>query len=376
MNELTRRRFLQSSAAAAGALLAGCGPEAPQISDDVLALHRDARVLDLHLDTLLSMRLLGYEIASRHTNRLPRSPISWHMDLPRAREGGLDGAVMGLVISPREVREELMAPLRWLARLEDERGIDQTLLTLDVLDEAAQRHADEMRFCRSGSEMRTAMDEGRFAAFAGLEGSHGIESDLQNVHAAYQRGLRMIGLTHFQASSAAYPMTVAAFDGRGLTPFGRDLVTEMERMGMVVDLAHVNEAGVEEALGLVTRPFVVSHTACRALFDFRRNLSDAQIRAVAERGGVIGLCLARGFIGRPGVEGFVDHIEHAIRVGGVDCVALGSDWDGAIVPVEGLGDVTGLPRVTQVMLERGHSEAVIRKALGENALRVLTEVCG
>ena len=101
MNELTRRRFLQSSAAAAGALLAGCGPEAPQVSDDVLALHRNARVLDLHLDTLLSMRLLGYEIASRHTNRLPRSPISWHMDLPRAREGGLDGAVMGLVIGPR-----------------------------------------------------------------------------------------------------------------------------------------------------------------------------------------------------------------------------------------------------------------------------------
>ena len=204
-----------------------------------------------------------------------------------------------------------------------------------------------------------------------------ILADLETaVTRAFEKGLRMIGLTHFQASSAAYPMTVAEFDGNGLTPFGRDLIDEMERLGMVVDLAHVNYAGVDEALARMKRPFVVSHTACRALHDMRRNLEDEHIRAVAERGGVIGLCLARSFTGRPGVAGFVDHVEHAIRVGGADCVALGSDWDGAIVPVEGLGDVTGTPRITQELVARGHPPETVRKFLGQNALRVLTDVCG
>ena len=168
----------------------------------------------------------------------------------------------------------------------------------------------------------------------------------------------------------------AGFDGQGLTDFGRELLAEMDRLGIVVDLAHVNYTGVDEALGRMTRPFVVSHTACRALHDMRRNLEDDHIRRIADRGGVIGLCLARSFVGRPGVEGFVDHIEHALQVGGPDCIALGSDWDGAIVPVVGLGDVTGLPRVTEELLARGHSPEVVQKFLGEHAMRVLTDVCG
>jgi membrane dipeptidase len=196
------------------------------------------------------------------------------------------------------------------------------------------------------------------------------------VRAAHERGLRMIGLTHFQSSSAAHPMTVPAFDGQGLTDFGRELVAEMERLRMVVDLAHVNAAGVDEALERMTRPFVVSHSACRGVHDNARNLTDEQIRRMAERGGVIGIAAGRSFVGRPGVSGFLDHVEHALRVGGSDCVAIGSDWDGAIVPVEGMEDVTSLPRITAGLLARGHSEAVIRKVLGENALRVLSEVCG
>jgi membrane dipeptidase len=186
----------------------------------------------------------------------------------------------------------------------------------------------------------------------------------------------MIGLTHFQASSAAYPMTVAAFDGRGLTDFGRELIGEMERLGMVVDLAHVNYAGVDEALGRMTKPFVVSHTACRALHDMRRNLEDDHIRRIADRGGVIGLCLARSFVGRPGVAGFVDHIEHALQVGGPDCIALGSDWDGAIVPPRDMPTCLELPRVVEPMLRRGWTEDRIRKILGGNFLRVVEALRG
>lgn len=373
---LTRRHFLQSGLAASAAWVTGCGPDAAAVPDEAAALHRESLVMDLHCDTLLWVRLLGYDVTAHHTNRLPGSPFAWHMDLPRAREGGLDAAVMGLVINPREVHEELMAPLRLLASLEDEKGIEQMLLTLDLWAEIARHHPDEAAFCTSGTQIREAVAQGKFAGIPGLEGSHGIESDMANVRRAYDRGLRMIGLTHFQASSAAYPMTVAAFDGRGLTDFGRELLGEMEQIGMVVDLAHVNYAGLDEAIGRLSRPFVVSHTACRALHDMRRNLEDDHIRRVADRGGVIGLCLAKSFIGRPGVAGFVDHVEHALNVGGADCIALGSDWDGAIIPVDGLHDVTGLPRVTAELLARGHSPQTIQKFLGGNALRVLTDVCG
>jgi membrane dipeptidase len=150
----------------------------------------------------------------------------------------------------------------------------------------------------------------------------------------------------------------------------------MERLGMLVDLAHVNGAGIEDALAMLRQPYVVSHTACRALHDVPRNLSDEQIRSVAEHGGVVGMAFGRSFLGRPGLAGLLDHLEHAIRVGGADAVALGSDYDGAIVPATGLGDVTVLPRITAGLLARGQSHETVRKVMGENALRVLTEVCG
>jgi membrane dipeptidase len=374
---ISRRGFLGAGLGAATAVLAGCGaPRREALSAEAEALHREARVFDLHVDTLLWMRFLGYDLAARHTNRLPTAPFAWHMDLPRAREGGLDGGVLGLVISPREVRDELIAPLKLLARLEDDRGIDQTLRTLDLAADTARRLPDQLAFCTTGSELAAAIGEGRFAALAGLEGSHGIESDLANVRAAHARGLRMIGLTHFQATSAAYPMTVSAFDGQGLTDFGRELIAEMERLRMVVDVAHVNAAGVDEALERMTRPFVVSHSACRAVHPDARNMTDEQIRRIADRGGVIGLAVGRSFVGRPGVAGFLDHVEHAVRVGGAGCVAIGSDWDGAIVPVVGLEDVTTLPKLTAGLLARGHAPDTIKKFLGDNALRVITEVCG
>lgn len=349
-------------------------PEPP--SQEALALHRESLVFDLHVDTLLWMRLLGYDIGKRHANLLPKAPFAWHMDLPRAAEAGLNGAVLGLVINPRAVRRELILPLRLLARLERGSGMEQTLATLDLLAETAHRYPDRLGFARSGSEMRRIASEGRFAALACLEGSHGIEDRIENVRAAFERGLRMIGLVHFQASAAAFPMTVAEFEDRGLPPFGFDLIAEMESLGMVVDLAHVNPRGVEDALGVMRRPLVVSHTACRAVYDVPRNLSDDAIRRVADCGGVIGLAAGTMFLGRRDLDGFVDHVEHAMRVGGEDAVAIGTDWDGAIVPVEGMEDVRALPRVTAALLARGWSPDAVRKALGENALRVLTEVCG
>ncbi len=374
---LTRRELLRAGALAA--LAAACGSRRePEQSppDEILAFHRESPVFDLHIDTLLWTRLMGYDLGERHTPLLPRAAFGGHMDLPRAAEAGLDGAVLGIVVNPQEVRPELMFPLRALARIESERGFEQTLSQLDLMRRTAERLSGAMRLALSGSELRAAIADGRFAALAGLEGAHGIEDELDNVRVAHRQGLRMLGLVHFQSSAAAHPMTAPDFDDQGLTPFGFDLLAEMESLGMVVDLAHVNRRGVDDALAAMKRPFVVSHTACRAVHDMARNLDDDQIRRVADRGGVVGIAMGRWFLGRPGLDSYLDHVDHAMRVGGTEAVALGSDWDGAITPVEGLEDVGGLPYVTWGLLERGWSTDAVRKVLGENALRVITEVCG
>ncbi len=356
---------------------AGCGDSAlDALGADALALHHESFVLDLHVDSILWTRLFGYELAREHRNRIPGRPFAWHVDWPRAEVGGLDAAVMGLVINPDEVRPELMTPLKVLAWWEDGRGIEQTLATLDLLSAAADAHPDRFAFVRTGSDLRRLSSPGRVTGVAGLEGSHGIGSELGDVSRAYERGLRMIGLVHFQASDDAFPMTVRSFDGQGLTERGRALVAEMDRLGMVVDIAHVNAAGVDDALEAMTRPFVVSHTACAALQANPRNLSDDQLRRIGDAGGVVGIAVGRSFVGGSDVGRFLDHVEHAARHAGVASVALGSDWDGMIVPVEGLGDVRGLPLVTAGLLERGWSSDDIRAFLGLNALRVLVDVTG
>jgi membrane dipeptidase len=246
---------------------------------------------------------------------------------------------------------------------------------MDLLGRVAAANPARLSFCKSGSEVRRSVAEGGFAALAALEGAQGIEGRLEHVRTAYEHGLRMLGLVHFQATEAAYPMTLSAFDRKGLTPFGLELLSEMEQLGMVVDLAHLNPRGIEDALGVMRRPFVVSHTGCRALVDHPRNLDDLQIRHIADRGGVVGIAFGNTFVGGD-LSAFLDHVEHVIQVGGADAIALGSDFDGMILPVKGMEDVTVYPRITQGLLARGQPREVVRKALGENALRVITDVCG
>jgi membrane dipeptidase len=373
---LTRRRFLATAAASAAASGACSGRRREAPSDAALELHRQSSVFDLHVDTLLWQRVLGYDITARHEPWLPFAAFLGHMDLPRAAEGGLDGAVLGLVVSPQQESPEQLWALKLLARLERGRGSEQALDTLDLLARVAERHPQAIAFARTGRELREAIRARRFAALAGLEGAHGVEGSIDKVRAAWDRGLRMLGLVHFQASGAGYPMTAPCFEDRGLTPFGFDLLAEMESLPMVVDLAHLNARGIDDALAAAAHPCVVSHSACEALHPNPRNLDDSSLRAIAERGGVVGLAVGRSFLGPGGLEAFVAHASHLRRVAGEDAVALGSDWDGGIVPVTGLEDVRGLPWLTQGLLEANWKPQAIQKLLGENALRVLTDVLG
>jgi membrane dipeptidase len=164
------------------------------ISPEVLAFHQDSLVLDLHIDTLLWMRLFGYDIAKRHRNLLPTSPFCYHLDLPRARQGGLNAVVLAVMVNPSRIRREQTLPNKLLAKIEKGHGIEQTLATLEMLTRTAERHRAEMTVARSGSELQGAVAAGRLGVLPGLEGAHGLEGDLANLQAAHDRGLRLIRL--------------------------------------------------------------------------------------------------------------------------------------------------------------------------------------
>ncbi len=375
----TRRRVLRAGALGTLGWASGCRrlPSKP-VPPEAAALHRESLVIDLHVDSFLWVRLFGYDMGRRHENRIPSAPFAWHADLPRLREGGVGAAGFGIVVNPRRARPELVFPLRVLSWWERERGVDAVLHTLDLMRECAARYPAQFALATTAAEVRVARAAGKIAGLACLEGAHGIEGSLDNVQRAYERGLRSIGPVHFQATEAGYPMTVAEFDGRGLPPFGRELIAEMERLGMIVDLAHLNAAGFAEALQVARRPLWVSHAGCAAVHPHRRNLTDEQIRALADRGGVVGIVFEQSYLSEDGanLERALDHIEHALRVGGEDAVAIGSDFDGFITPAVGLEDAAQMPHLTAGLLARGHSPRTIQKILGENALRVIAEVCG
>jgi membrane dipeptidase len=201
--------------------------------------------------------------------------------------------------------------------------------------------------------------------FHGIEGAHALGDDVSRVRDVAGRGVVFIGPVHL--SNNAYGGSSSGSD-RGLTELGQSLVREMNRAGVLLDLAHASRKTFDESLALTALPPLVSHGAARAVHDTWRNLDDDQIRAVANRGGVIGVMLAPPALAASSLDEAVRHIEHIIDVGGEDAVAIGSDFDGYVTPPIA---ADALPALTELMLRRGFSEEQIRKVLGENALRLL-----
>jgi len=323
-------------------------------------LHRACTVVDLHADTPYLM-CLGYDIAARHEPPLPEDSLAFHLDLSRARQGGLGAQFFGL-ISPSH---------RWMrpATLVD--------WQLNALDRAAAHSPDRFVLCRDATQVREARAAGKLAGLRGIEGAHALQGDLLRVEHFAGRGVAYLGLLHFVDNEAGAPAHGRGRDDAlGLTGFGRQLVDELNRLRVIVDLAHINRRGFLEAAARSRRPVIVSHTGVLGVHRHWRNIDDDQIRAVAESGGCIGIIFSRRFLGQAGIDGVCAHLEHVIDVGGDDTPALGSDFDGFVRPPLGLADVRGLPNLTAALLRRGHPIERVQRILGENALRVLREVRG
>ena len=341
---------------------------APAVSGDpdrrAEVLHRQCTVADLHADTFLWKQLLGYDVARRHRSWLPGNPFLNQLDVPRAQQGGLNITGQGVVTHP------------WRASRCFERG----LRMIDTIREEVDRNPETLQIALDALQAREAVARGKIAVFIGVEGGHMLCGKLQAVERLQRRGMRYLTLAHFSENEAVYSANDRRNADRQLKPFGRELVHELERQRVMIDLAHVAPGCFREVAEMASRPLIVSHTGMKGVLDMWRNLDDEQAAAVARTGGVIGIIFASVYLSgellgcQP--EAVVAHIEHALRVAGEDHVALGSDWDGFVTPPRGLHSVSHLPWLTRRLLERGHRPGTVRKILGENFLRVFEQVCG
>jgi len=325
---------------------------------EALAIHRESVVVDLHADTPSFMRA-GYDLFARHAP--PPRGVSYggHVDVPRMRDGGLCAQMFGIWTFPRRLFDATQSVHR----------------EIDVVSRAANDHPGELVLAWTADDVLAAHRAGRRAAILSIEGAQCLGGDLDPLRAFAARGVRSLGLVHFSKNAAGYPAYGLGTDAsKGLTDFGRELVDEMSRLGVLVDLAHINRAGFLEAARRSGHPPVVSHTGVAGVHAHWRNIDDEQIRAVADRGGCIGVIFAPRFLGGDGVAAVVDHVAHLAAVGGEDVPALGSDFDGFVRPPKGLEDVSALPTLTTEMLRRGFSAEAIQKILGKNFLRVLGSV--
>lgn len=317
-------------------------------------------VIDLHADTPLLMRWAGYDFCRAHRPWLPAAAWCSHVDLPRMEAGRLQAQLFGLVSLPVEPQ-----PFATINKM------------IDHMERAEQAAGGRFRLVRTGAQLRACLRDGAKAGLLSIEGVHPLRGSLERADQLIDRGVVSFGLTHFHANEAARPaMGLGRREGEGLTEWGRALVAHLWQRGAIVDLTHVNRRGFFDALAVGDGPVIVSHTGVAGAHAHWRNLDDAQVRAVSDRGGVLGIIFARNFLGGSDVEAVVRHIKHAIAVGGSEAVALGSDFDGFIVPVKGLRDVQGLPALEEALLRAGLSRLQVDAVMGDNARRFLERSLG
>jgi microsomal dipeptidase-like Zn-dependent dipeptidase len=347
------------------------GPVPPRPSDAALRLHRESFVVDLHADPLL----WGRDLA--------RKGHVGHVDLPRLQEGNVTLQVFGLVTQvPIGTSIDRTDPARadsltflglsqgWPLRVLRSR-LERARFQCERLVALSQKPDSPLRVIRTRQDLDRLLADRRedprlIGGLLCIEGAHALGSDPENLTPLFDAGVRMIGLAHF--FDTAFSGSAHGLEKGGLTPAGEKLIQDMERLGVCIDLAHSSPATIRDVLSRVTRPIVVSHTGVRGTVDNNRNLSDDQVRAVADAGGVIGIGFWVDAVGGTAPSDIARAARHAVNLVGDDHVGLGSDFNGS---VETSFDVSRMDVVTEALLEVGLPESSVRKILGENALRVL-----
>ena len=310
------------------------------------SIHVESIVVDAHNDTIVAHKRLGLSL------KVESEKVQ--LDLPKMRRGGIDVAFFAV-----DVTSAFKTHLRYALD-----SFGYFYKEVDALE-------GKLSIVHKADDIERVTGEGGVAAVLAIENSDALEGSLNVLRILYEVGVRSIGLTHNPRSLAADGVGEARTGG-GLTNFGVELIKEMNRLGILVDLAHISERGFWDALEVSRKPPIVSHGNCKALCNHRRNLSDDQIVGLADKGGVICVTFVPAFVDekKPTLERLLDHIDHIVEIAGVDHVGVGSDFDGGGTLLK---DATEMPKITAGLLKRGYSEREVRMVLGENLLKVISE---
>lgn len=317
-------------------------------------------ILDSHCDTP-SMMLRGRDISK--DNELA------HVDLPKLRQGGVDAAFFALYIP---------------AELEEAEAYVHACRLYDTINDALYTNAEVIALAVSEAQAYENKKNGRFSVFLGLENGSPIGKSLERLKEFYDKGVRYITLCHSRDNEICDSCASKVKRWNGLSPFGIELITQMNRLGILIDVSHVSDETFYDVLKYSSKPVVATHSCCRALCGHPRNMTDDMIKALAAKGGVIQInfypvFLEEGFdeehmfeASRPSYTRIVDHIDHVVGLVGIDHVGIGSDFDGIDVTPQGLDDVSMIPKVFDEMRRRGYSEEDIEKVSSRNFFSVLS----
>jgi membrane dipeptidase len=366
-----------------------------------LEIHNNAVTIDSHTDTPLHFTDEFFEFDKRHNPEAERSKV----DLPRMEEGGLDGIFLAIFIGQGERTDD-----------GNRDALREAILIFDSIDVQLNRYSDKMSLAVNSEDINKILTEGKKAIFLGLENAYPIGNDISLADSFYNRGARYITLCHTKNNDVCDSSTDEIEHG-GLSEFGKKLVEHMGEIGMITDISHISDESVRDVLEISPVPVIASHSCARAICDNPRNLSDELLRKIADKGGVIQLCILSDYIkaavpfperdsakaavvAKHGdyysldessrgafladwfavdkvfppklatVSDAVDHIDHIVKVAGIDHVGIGTDFDGG-GGVKGCYDVSELPNITIELVKRGYSESDIRKIWSGNLLRVM-----
>ncbi len=348
------------------------GIDVSQVSPEVLQFHKQIYVADLHADNLL-------------WDRDPLTRLDHgHVDIPRLIEGNICLQVFDAVIkmpmghnyyetkdSWDQVTLLAMAnrwPIRtWFSLAE--RALHQS----KILHQAASASGGKLEIIRSSNQLGQFLkelesDAPKVGGILSIEGLHALEGDIGNLQRFYDAGYRIMGLVHFFDNKLGG--SSGGVNKGGITEFGREVVQEMDRLGIIIDLAHASPKLIIDVLEISERPVIVSHVGVQATVNIPRNLSDSEIRAIADRGGLIGIGFWDDVVGDLRVESIVAAIQHAVSIGGIDQVGLGSDFDGA---THILFDSSEIVVLTDALLKAGFTREEVAKIMGGNQIRFLME---
>ncbi len=383
-------------------------PPSASSADSPQAIHDSAIVIDTHADTPQRFLDENFDLGQN-------TPVSaGHMDLGKIKAGNLGAEFFSIWVEP------------------DFRGhyAKRTMDLIDSVYEQAARHPDRIIMAFTADDIIRAHEQKKFAALMGIEGGHSIENDIRLLREFYRLGVRYMTLTwsntnEWADSSGDINNPQVKHHG-GMTPFGKDVVREMNRLGMMIDISHVSDDTFYQAVQISRAPVIASHSSSRALTNHPRNMTDDMLRAVTKNDGVVMVNFNSGFVDqsylkassdpektkqrdveveafkkahphadgspvtydeyaplekkwaaqfpRPQLTSLIDHIDHVAKVAGIDHVGLGSDFDGITSLPQGIDSVADLPKITLALYERGYNRAQIQKILGGNILRVMRRV--